>query len=301
MAIYVAPGAAFKATAVGFDTGLVGTIGVRILDDVGGTATARVTTGIIETPAGSGFYVASLTAPTAGGQYAVFFDTGVVSPTTTSAEDLIVTSTTPGGAVAAAGDLTTLSAVKAALETESDERDDLIAQYITRASYAIMRWARREFAPAGSVDEARTFVYRGGGFLDLAPYDLRSATTVQIDTDGTSPTTLTVGNDYALRPLNGATVASRLWLPNSTLLRSSGWGSQRVVTITGRWGWPSVPPDVEQACVVTVTSWLRRDIAALRVDTVDEPRGIAPDPTMTYALPGAARRLLEPYRLVSIA
>lgn len=89
--IYAAPGASFEARVEGFATGLTGTVGVRLLDNVGGTTTARVTAGIIENPASSGSYVVTMTAPAGSGQYAVFWDTGTVSPTTTASEDLTVT------------------------------------------------------------------------------------------------------------------------------------------------------------------------------------------------------------------
>jgi hypothetical protein len=73
--IYAAPGASFEATLTGAPTGLAGTLGVRILDNAGGTTTARATAGIAEFPAGSGFYTVTLTAPTTAGQYSVFWDT----------------------------------------------------------------------------------------------------------------------------------------------------------------------------------------------------------------------------------
>jgi hypothetical protein len=44
--IYALPGASFEATLTGAPTGLTGTIGVRILDNAGGTSLARQTTGI---------------------------------------------------------------------------------------------------------------------------------------------------------------------------------------------------------------------------------------------------------------
>lgn len=84
----------FEATAEGFATGLVGTIGVRIIDNAGATVTARATGGIIEYPAGSGFYQATLTAPASTGVYSVFWDDGVVGPGHDAAEDLLVNTTT---------------------------------------------------------------------------------------------------------------------------------------------------------------------------------------------------------------
>ncbi len=90
--IFAKPSTSFESTATGFPTGLTGTIGVRVTDGVGGTTIARTTSGIVETPAGSGIYVATLTAPVSIGQYQVTWD-DAGSPTTWAAEELTVTAT----------------------------------------------------------------------------------------------------------------------------------------------------------------------------------------------------------------
>lgn len=90
--IFAKPSTSFESTATGFTTGLTGTIGVRVTDGVGGTTIARTTSGIVETPAGSGVYVATLTAPANVGQYQVTWDDGG-SPTTWAAEELTITAT----------------------------------------------------------------------------------------------------------------------------------------------------------------------------------------------------------------
>lgn len=90
--IFAKPSTSFESTATGFTTGLTGTIGVRVTDGVGGTTIARTTSGIVETPAGSGVYVATLTAPVNVGQYQVTWDDGG-SPATWAAEELTITAT----------------------------------------------------------------------------------------------------------------------------------------------------------------------------------------------------------------
>lgn len=90
--IFAKPSTSFESTATGFTTGLTGTIGVRVTDGVGGTTIARTTSGIVETPAGSGVYVATLTAPANVGQYQVTWD-DAGSPTTWAAEELTITAT----------------------------------------------------------------------------------------------------------------------------------------------------------------------------------------------------------------
>lgn len=296
MSLWVAPGASFEATVQGFTSGLVGAIGVRILDNVGGTTSARTTAGIIEFPAGSGHYAATLTAPDVAGSYTVFWDTGVVSPSTTAAEDLTVTTTTPGGAVAQPGDLTTLEAVRSFLQKGGSEtaQDAEIQRQITAASRAIMLWAGREFAPAAG-PLTRSFTYWGGPMLSLTPYDLRSATSVVIDADGDNPTTLTAATDYVFQPLNGAGGAyDAIWF-TSTRPRASV--TPRRVDVTGLWGFASVPSDVEHACIVTVAVWMRRDVSAFTATFVlDEARVERPE-----ALPSSVKGMLQPYRRMAIA
>lgn len=90
--IFAKPSTSFESTATGFTSGLVGTIGVRVTDGVGGTTIARTTSGIVETPAGSGVYVATLTGPANVGQYQVTWD-DAGSPTTWAAEELTITAT----------------------------------------------------------------------------------------------------------------------------------------------------------------------------------------------------------------
>jgi hypothetical protein len=89
--IYAAPSTTFEAATEPVTTGLVSTIGVRIVDGQGATTTARTTAGIVETPAGSGIYVATLTAPATAGQYVVVWDTGSGQYAN---EDLVVTTAT---------------------------------------------------------------------------------------------------------------------------------------------------------------------------------------------------------------
>jgi len=92
--IEVKPGVTFTADVDGFDTALVGTLGVTIYQGATIIA-ARATAGIVESPAGSGAYVATLTAPDDPGDYRLFWDDGAG---VSGSDDFLVTST-PGGSV----------------------------------------------------------------------------------------------------------------------------------------------------------------------------------------------------------
>jgi hypothetical protein len=99
--LQVAPGQTFTTTLQGGPSGLAGTIGVRILDNIGGTALARSTTAIVEFPAGSGFYMAQRTAPATPGEYSIVWDAGgAITPSNTSSDDLTVTAVATPAVVA---------------------------------------------------------------------------------------------------------------------------------------------------------------------------------------------------------
>ena len=83
-------GAEFLASVSGFPTGIAGTVGVQVLDSSGAVATPRTTAGILESPPGSGNYFVTLIAPSPG-LFIVFWDAGVVSPSTSTGEPLRVT------------------------------------------------------------------------------------------------------------------------------------------------------------------------------------------------------------------
>lgn len=291
--IYAQPSASFEATVSGQPTGLTGTIGVRILDNAGATSSPRVTAGIAEYPAGSGFYTITLTAPSTAGQYSVFWDTGTVSPTTTVAEDLVVSSTAPAASVPSGSDLTTVAAVRSFMQKPAGDtgQDTEIQNLVTRASGAIMHYTEREFAPATSTPTARTFEYKGGGWLDVAPYDIRTVTQIRLDTDESSPTTLT-STEYRLYPYparHGVYTALRL---GPYLVHSRARWQQRLVEITGTWGFATVPEDVAHACIVTVAMWLRRDVTPFESTfSIDEGRLERP-----AILPSSVIAALAPYK-----
>jgi hypothetical protein len=192
----------------------------------------------------------------------------------------------------AASDLTTVAAVRAFLQKQTIDvaQDAVIATFITAASVEIMRQYSREFAPATTA-VSREFEYEGGGFLSFGAYDLRALTAVLIDVDETPSTTL-VATEYRLFPRparDGVYTALRL---APYIFGSRTRWQQRLVRVTGDWGFASVPQPVEQACVATVATWLRRDVQAFSSTfNIDEGRVERPE-----ALPAQAVRLLDPYR-----
>lgn len=90
--IYSLPSASFEAVVDFGTVGLVGTIGVRVVDNVGNTVTPRTTAGIIEDPAASGIYEVTLVAEASAGQYTVVWDD---ADGHWAADELIVTEDLP--------------------------------------------------------------------------------------------------------------------------------------------------------------------------------------------------------------
>ena len=93
MSIVALEGQPFEATSEGSASGLIGTIGVRVVTDAGVVAIARTTANIIELVAGSGIYSWSCSAaPAVPGAYSVVWDDGSGHFT---AEDLAVVVSLP--------------------------------------------------------------------------------------------------------------------------------------------------------------------------------------------------------------
>jgi hypothetical protein len=171
-----------------------------------------------------------------------------------------------------------------------------LEQLINGYSEAIARYSGREWCPRTTA-AARKFSYNGSGVLSLAPYELRTVSLVQRDTDDPSPTTIPA-TDYRLQPRNRSEQGTYLWVALPCLVPSYQQ-FETEVTITGDWGIATdhtgIPPDVKLAALVAVASGYRnpewfagRDLGALGL-TVE---AAAPG----ESLPDGTRRLLTPYR-----
>jgi hypothetical protein len=199
----------------------------------------------------------------------------------------------------AAGDLTTLAAVqehRQKLDTTNTTQDAIIESLITVASGLITNYTQREFiehSGSGSTPTARTYRYEGRGVLPLGQDDAQSVTLVRIDTDTDNPITLDE-SQYKLWPTrrrDGVITALHL-------LGVPGWRHTvqrhplyREVEVTGVWGWPSVPVQVERACILLVMDLLSRT-SSWRNNDMDD---LMPSPGGA-AIPLHVRTMLAPYR-----
>jgi hypothetical protein len=116
------------------------------------------------------------------------------------------------------------------------------------------------------------------------------------DGDGTYENTLTITADFRVAPFNAA-ARTPVW-PYTDLLISPVSASYFPVFatvpgvhVTAKFGWPAVPDDVAQACVIQAVSLLKAPAASMGILQV----GIDGVPARVPALHPIAVALLEPY------
>ncbi len=158
--------------------------------------------------------------------------------------------------------LTTLAACKAyiggsAATTSTD--DSIIEDMINAASEMFLRVMGREWASVNA-SASRTFPVGSNGLVNLSPFTLRNVASITVNSETATPATLTTA-DYELSPFDVGMSGSgygqlRILNGYSQPGRSSKTG---LVTITGQWGWASVPPSVEFLCRQQVKQWYDRD------------------------------------------
>jgi hypothetical protein len=211
VSLSVVAGQPFTADA-DFGPGFTGlaTVGVRILDSLGAVVQARTTSGVAESPAGTGDYVKTFSAaPSAPGSYRLEWDTGGGSPQY-AFEDLIVT----GASITSVANAQAWLRRNHVTGTMATDDVALLTIAIKGVSAAIARYTSREFVdPSGNnTDVSRTFDYDGGGYLDFAPYDLRSITSITLGgsalTAAPAWATATISSSHAPAPWTAHTRTS---------------------------------------------------------------------------------------------
>jgi hypothetical protein len=182
------------------------------------------------------------------------------------------------------------------METDSSDTDldPLITALLPIVDQAVQNVTQRQFIRD---DGPTTHTFRVSSWhVDLAPFDLRSATLVKFDpNDGNQ--TLAVHTDYELQPANSpngvyTSIQLSQWLSLSTTkMMNFGFAD---LAVTGSWGFAAVPTPVQQAAIIAIRSWLRRDVATYaQVDPAQ--RTMTPEPYGTYKLPPASLSMLDPY------
>lgn len=248
MSITTAANTEFVADCEGFPTGLTGTLGVSIIDaDDSTVVVARTTEGITESPADSGAYTATLTAPAASGSYRVYWDTGTVGPATTALEDLTVTATLTGS-FATADDL----AARLGLTFTADEQTRA-TMLLDQASSLIQDETKQTISQV--TDDVLTMRSSYSERIRLPQRPVVSISSVTLTPQGGTPTVIDDSTYY---------------LDGDELVRASfpvryqqffadwtrGWlGPLYTISITYTHGWEDadIPATVKAVCVEMVS------------------------------------------------
>lgn len=208
-------------------------------------------------------------------------------------------------------DLITLEQLKIAegiQAGDTDEaRDKRYEQAIKGASAAIRKYADRAFgieAKAGT----RTYEYDGSGYVDID--DAMTVTEVTF-IFGTLETPLS-SFYWRPEPQEGPPY-SYLTIPHwagiyspemgftynlDVISKDRGWpGLIPLVKVVGEFGWPEVPSDVQQACIITAGALSEKPTAhaSERIASYSWAQSIRGDLTDVTAIPARAMDLLEPY------
>jgi hypothetical protein len=179
----------------------------------------------------------------------------------------------------------------------------LLELAINGVSEAIIRYTEREFIATAAA--TRTFEYLPSerGYLDLAPYELRTITSVTLGGETVTATTGLGDGGYVPLPRNKTRELTYTYL---TLRGYYAVGSRdaiyspllgtRDVVIVGDWGMSAVPADVELACLIAVSDLYRNpEQVSTRGSGDFSITELAQSPGSEESLPPGARRLLDPF------
>lgn len=177
----------------------------------------------------------------------------------------------------------TLAEVKTFLSITDSVDDTLLEGMVEAASRSIDRMANRRFY----LDTTATArLYRANDALQLFIDDVGSATGLIVALDATGlgnyTNTLTLNTDYILDPITAPSL-NRPWNVVTIVSASSAFEApinyRPGVQVTAKWGWPSIPDDINQACMILTADLYKRkdapggiiglgDLGAIRMSPV---------------------------------
>lgn len=267
----IQPSTAYEAVIDVGETGLVGTIGTRVNNNLGATTTAFSSANITEIAVG--VYAANTrTSPGTAGQYTIIWTRGSGGEVL-GVEDLLVT-TDAVTAVPGSNLYVTTDQLKTTLElagtTYADDDIDLACE---AASRAIDGYTNSRFYPTTETryytatwfgprySDGFTNEITGSSDVWLGIDDAVTVTAVTVDTDGNGSyeTTWVEGTDFYLDPANAALEGQ----PSRRLVLRSQAGRtfpsyDRAIKVVGSFGWAAAPAQVRQAAVILAGRFLKR-------------------------------------------
>jgi hypothetical protein len=161
----------------------------------------------------------------------------------------------------------TLTEIKTFLSISDNVDDTLLEGMVEAASRSIDRIANRRFYQDAAASARK---YRVSSPIILYTDDISTTSSLVVKTDddgdGTFETTLTLNTDYIMDPLTAldlgrpytqvTVVSNTVTFPIFPGLFQNGL--RPGVEVTARWGWPSVPDDINQACLILTADLYKR-------------------------------------------
>ena len=150
----------------------------------------------------------------------------------------------------------------------SDNTDnDLLENLVESASRSIDRIANRRFY-LDATASARLYRAYSNIFVYVDDIGTTSSLVVAVDENGngTYSKTLTLNTDYILDPLTSPSL-NRPYTQLTMVSNTETWpifpgltsnGLRPGVQVTARWGWPSVPDDLNMACLILTADLYKR-------------------------------------------
>lgn len=161
----------------------------------------------------------------------------------------------------------TLVGIKAYLSISDTTDDTLLENLVESASRSIDKIANRRFYADTS---ATVRLYRAYSDVFVYTDDISSTTGLIVKVDeagnGTYSKTLTLNTDYIMDPLT-AEALGRPFTQLTMVSNNESWpifpgltqnGLRPGVQVTAKFGWPSVPSDVNVACLILTADLYKR-------------------------------------------
>jgi hypothetical protein len=161
----------------------------------------------------------------------------------------------------------TLTQIKGYMSISDNTDNDLLEDLIESASRSIDRIANRRFYLDAT---ASARLYRAYSDIFVYVDDIGSTTDLVVKTDsngnGSYAKTLTLNTDYILDPLTAPSL-SRPYTQLTMVSNTETWpifpgltqnGLRPGVQVTAKWGWPSVPDDINMACLILTADLYKR-------------------------------------------
>jgi hypothetical protein len=161
----------------------------------------------------------------------------------------------------------TLNEIKAYLSISDTVDDTLLEKLVESASRSIDRIANRRFYLDAT---ASARLYRAYSDIFVYTDDIGSTTDLAVAIDengnGTYTKSVTLNTDYILDPLTSPSLG-RPYTQLTMVSNTQMWpifpgltqnGLRPGVRVTAKWGWPSVPNDINMACLILTADLYKR-------------------------------------------